>query len=125
MTSPSQRIGERGISPRIACVSSACGSRSRTPTPTSWTRSKARTTGAPGRSGSVTPRARCISCHSPPNHTSPMLLAHVDPATVKHRLRTHYDGDAAQYHVAHYVAPGPYSPLKQRQFYIEEMIRRH
>src|SRR5690349_8022592 len=54
-----------------------------------------------------------------------MLLAHADPATVKHKLRTHYDGDAAQYHVAHYVAPGPYSPLQQRQFYIEEMIRRH
>jgi ubiquinone/menaquinone biosynthesis C-methylase UbiE len=42
--------------------------------------------------------------------------------TIKGQLTGFYDRNAVDYHRTHYVAKTSYSPLKQRQLYIEEMI---
>ena len=45
-----------------------------------------------------------------------------DAPDIKYRLKEHYDRDARAYHEVHYVRKTPYSPLKYRQQYIEELI---
>lgn len=41
----------------------------------------------------------------------------------KAELARFYDGDARHYHEMHYIVKTEYTPLKQRQVYIEQMIR--
>jgi ubiquinone/menaquinone biosynthesis C-methylase UbiE len=45
-----------------------------------------------------------------------------DRDTIKRSLTDYYDDGAAGYNDLHYIREQPYSPLKFRQFYIEQMI---
>jgi ubiquinone/menaquinone biosynthesis C-methylase UbiE len=45
-----------------------------------------------------------------------------EKSEIKRNLAAFYDGDARHYHEMHYIVESDYTPLKQRQKYIEAMI---
>lgn len=45
-----------------------------------------------------------------------------DSELVKQRIEDFYNGDVQDYHARNYISAGSYSPLKYRQYYIENMI---
>jgi ubiquinone/menaquinone biosynthesis C-methylase UbiE len=45
-----------------------------------------------------------------------------EQSEIKKTLASFYDGDARHYHEMHYIVQTDYTPLKQRQWYIEAMI---
>jgi len=49
---------------------------------------------------------------------------HASRAAIKKDIEDFYNRDVRDYHHRNYIASGPYSPLKYRQFYIEGMIDR-